>query len=89
MFFTLAVSILQREQPHFIFNALSERYKFHDHEGSYFVTCTVVHWIDLFTRKHLKSNHFLDQKLSYIYNNLIEREIVEEPKHYLLSSAID
>ncbi len=33
---------------------MSEKYKFHDPEGIYFVTCTVVHWIDLFTRPELK-----------------------------------
>ncbi len=33
---------------------MSEKYKFRDPEGIYFVTCTVVHWIDLFTRKEFK-----------------------------------
>lgn len=37
-----------------IFASMSEKYKFHDPEGLYFVTCTVVHWIDLFTRRELK-----------------------------------
>ena len=35
---------------------MSEKYKFHDPEGIYFTTSTVVFWIDLFTRplyKHL------------------------------------
>ena len=30
---------------------MSEKYKFIDREGVYHVTLTVVHWIDLFTRK--------------------------------------
>lgn len=33
---------------------MSEKYKFHDQHGVHFVTTTVVHWIDLFTRKGLK-----------------------------------
>ena len=33
---------------------MSEKYKFNNPEGIYFVTCTVIHWIDLFTRKELK-----------------------------------
>lgn len=32
---------------------MSEKYKFRDPEGIYFVTSTIVHWIDLFTRKEL------------------------------------
>jgi putative transposase len=33
---------------------MSEKFKFHDPEGLYFVTSTVVHGIGLFTRKGLK-----------------------------------
>ncbi|MCX2742675.1 transposase [Mangrovivirga sp. M17] len=33
---------------------MSEKYKFSDPKGIYFVTCTVVHWIDLFTQKHFR-----------------------------------
>ncbi len=33
---------------------MSEKYKFHDPEGMYFVTLSIVHWIDLFTRKEFK-----------------------------------
>lgn len=33
---------------------MSEKYKFHDPYGLYFATATIVHWIDLFTRKELK-----------------------------------
>ncbi|MFY0602260.1 MAG: transposase [Cyclobacteriaceae bacterium] len=42
---------------------MSEKYKFHDPEGLYFVTCTIVHWIDLFTRKELK--HVIVESLKY------------------------
>ncbi len=30
---------------------MSEKYKFHNEEGIYFITPTIVGWIDLFTRK--------------------------------------
>lgn len=33
---------------------MSEKYKIHDPEGRYFVTLSVVYWVDLFTRKELK-----------------------------------
>ena len=33
---------------------MSEQYKFHDKEGLYFTTTTVVDWIDVFTRKNHK-----------------------------------
>ena len=33
---------------------MSEKYKFHNKEGIYFVILTVVHWIDLFTSKDYK-----------------------------------
>lgn len=167
---------------------MSEKYKFHNPEGLYFVTSTIVHWIDLFTRKEFKhiiveslrycqkekglivhawclmpshlhmiisakngdlagiirdfkkhtskaivkemdlinesrkewllrafknagekltrithykvwqdgnqpkeiiTNYFLDQKLDYIHNNPVENEMVDEPEHYLYSSARD
>lgn len=42
---------------------MSEKYKFHDPEGIYFTTSTVVHWIDLFTRKEFK--HIIINSLIY------------------------
>jgi len=42
---------------------MSEKYKFNNPEGIYFVTSTVVHWIDLFTRKEFK--HILIESLKY------------------------
>ena len=42
---------------------MSEKYKFDDSEGIYFVTSTIVHWIDLFTRKQLKE--LIINSLSY------------------------
>lgn len=35
------------------------------------------------------ANECLDQKLAYIHNNPVENEIVEEPEHYIYSSAGD
>lgn len=31
-----------------------DRYKIHDQNSTYFITCTVIKWIDLFTRKEYK-----------------------------------
>ncbi len=33
---------------------MSEKYKIHDHEKAYFITMTIVGWIDVFTRKNHK-----------------------------------
>ncbi len=46
---------------------MSEKYKFRNPEGCYFVTCTIVHWIDLFTRKELK--HVVIDSLKYCQEN--------------------
>lgn len=52
---------------------MSEKHKFDDPEGIYFVTLTVVFWIDLFTRKELKHivvdslKHCQDEKGLVIY----------------------
>ena len=40
---------------------MSEKYKFDDPEGKYFLTVTVVNWIDLFTRVELKDIIIDDQ----------------------------
>jgi putative transposase len=42
---------------------MSEKYKFHNPEGIYFITSTVVHWIDVFTRKECK--HIILESLQY------------------------
>ncbi|PTB98021.1 transposase [Marivirga lumbricoides] len=42
---------------------MSEKYKFNNLEGIYFVTCTIVYWIDLFTRKEY--NHIIIDTLRY------------------------
>jgi REP element-mobilizing transposase RayT len=42
---------------------MSEKYKFRDPDGLYFVTLTVVHWIDLFTRPDYK--HVIIESLGH------------------------
>jgi putative transposase len=42
---------------------MSEKYKFHDPYGIYFVTLTIVDWIDLFTRPDYK--HMIVESLKY------------------------
>lgn len=42
---------------------MSEKYKIHDPEGKYFVTLTIVYWIDVFTRKELK--HVMLDSMQY------------------------
>jgi putative transposase len=167
---------------------MSEKYKMHNPEGMYFLTMTIVHWIDLFTRselsdvivasikhcqkekglviyawcimpshihlilsskqekpsdiirdlkkftskelvktigvinesrsewllnafekagkrlnritknkvwqdgnrpKELETNHFMKQKLDYIHSNPVQARFVDEPEHYVYSSARD
>jgi REP element-mobilizing transposase RayT len=45
---------------------MSEKYKFHDPEGIYFVTLTVVFWIDLFSRRDYK--YLIIESLAYCQN---------------------
>lgn len=44
-------------------------------------------WQDGNEAKELNTNAFIDQKLNYIHQNPVRAEIVEEPEHYLYSSA--
>lgn len=46
---------------------MSEKYKFSDPDGIYFVTITVVHWIDLFTRPDYK--YMIVDSLKYCQKN--------------------
>jgi putative transposase len=45
---------------------MSDKYKFHDPAGTYFVTSTIVGWVDLFTRPELK--HIITDSLRYCQN---------------------
>ena len=42
---------------------MSEKYKFTDPDGIYFVSPTIIHWIDLFTRKEFR--HIIIDSLKY------------------------
>lgn len=46
-------------------------------------------WQDGNEAKELISNSFIDQKLNYIHQNPVRAEWVDEPEHYLYSSARD
>jgi putative transposase len=46
---------------------MSEKYKFDDQSGMYFITPTVVGWVDLFTRVELK--HIVVESLRYCQAN--------------------
>ncbi len=46
---------------------MSRNYKFHDPDGLYFVTSTVVHWIDVFTRRQYKE--IIIDSLNYCVGN--------------------
>ncbi len=46
---------------------MSEKYKFIDPKGKYFVTMGIVYWIDLFTRKELK--YIIINSLKYCQQN--------------------
>ncbi|UKT63986.1 hypothetical protein [Pedobacter mucosus] len=37
----------------------------------------------------METNHFKEQKLSYIHNNPVEAGIVYEAEHYVYSSALN
>ncbi len=45
------------------FGPMSEKYKFNDPDGTYFMTTSVVGWIDVFTRPELK--HVIIDSLKY------------------------
>ncbi|RNI29709.1 transposase [Rufibacter immobilis] len=46
-------------------------------------------WQDGNEAKEIHSNEFLQQKIEYIHQNPVWAELVQEPAHYLYSSALD
>jgi REP element-mobilizing transposase RayT len=60
---------------------MSEKYKFNNPDGIYFVTLTIVRWIDLFTRPEFK--HILIDALSHCQNEkgLVIYAYVVMPSH--------
>jgi putative transposase len=57
--------------------------RFQTGQNSHQVWQEGMHPVELFTRK------FSNQKMDYIHNNPVVAGIVDEPQHYLLSSARD
>ena len=54
-----------------------DKYFITDQHATYFITCTVIHWIDLFTKKEYKDiiveslNHCIDNKNLQLYSWVI------------------
>ncbi|MBT3207598.1 MAG: hypothetical protein HN704_11865 [Bacteroidetes bacterium] len=76
---------------------MSDKYKIYEPYKAYFITMTTVGWLDVFTHKNHKMaivdslkycqrNKGLE-KLNYIYQNPVQKMIVQEPQDYLFSSA--
>ena len=57
-----------------------DKYIISDKSGCYFVTFTVIHWIDIFSRK---------ERLNYIHDNPVRNGLLDEPWDYVYSSARD
>ena len=84
---------------------MSEKYKFHNEDGIYFITPSIVNWIDLFTRQTyselvLDSLRYCQKEKgliihawciipSHLHNNPVEHDIVFRAEDYVFSSAID
>ena len=71
----------QESRKEWIFNLMKFRGKCHPKN------IDVKFWKDGYDCFELYSNEAIDQKLNYIHNNPVRAEIVEEPHHYLYSSA--
>ena len=67
---------------------MSRNYKFYNPEGIYFVTFTVVRWIDVFTRREYKD--ILVESLEYCIKNkglqLYAWVIMSNHVHLIISS---
>ena len=59
--------------------------------GSHFLRENMKYhfWQDGSHPEEIHSNEFFDQKIDYIHNNPVKAGFVEEPHHYIYSSAID
>ncbi len=62
---------------------MSDKYKIFDQEEAYFITMTIVGWIDVFTIKNYKL--LITNSLKYCQQN--KGFIVEKEEDYLYSSA--
>ncbi|MEA3455575.1 MAG: hypothetical protein U9R26_03625 [Campylobacterota bacterium] len=59
------------------------RYKIYEPTHPHFVTCTILHWLPIFTKKESVKI----SKIKYIHNNPVKRGYVEEAAHWRYSSA--
>ena len=69
---------------------MSDKYKFDDPDGMYFITTTVVGWVDLFTRPELK--HIVIDSLRFCQQNkgLVIHAWCLMPSHlHMIASTID
>lgn len=68
---------------------MSEKYKFHNEEGIYFITPTIVNWIDLFTRKVYCDIILRSLKFCQIEKGLIIHAwcIMSSHLHLIISSS--
>jgi REP element-mobilizing transposase RayT len=70
---------------------MSDKYKMHEQEKAYFLTMSVVGWIDVFTRRNhaevIYNPLFFYNKLNYIHKNPVQEMIVKNEEDYLFSSA--
>ena len=62
---------------------MPDKYKIFDQEEAYFITMTIVGWIDVFTRKNYKL--LITNSLNFCQQN--KELIVEKEEDYLFSSA--
>jgi hypothetical protein len=62
---------------------MSRKYRTRDQSGIYFVTFTVIDWIDIFIRE------LIDQKLEFIHLNPVAAGFVDLPESWVHSSARD
>ena len=46
-------------------------------------------WQDGNRPKELETNYFMKEKLEYVHNNPVTARVVDEPEHYIYSSARD
>jgi len=63
------------------------RYKIYEPTHPYFVTCTILNWILIFTRQETVEIVF--DSLKYIHHNPVKRGYIDEAKHWRYSSTKD
>ena len=69
---------------------MSEKYKVNNPNGIYFITCTIIGWVDLFTRPEYKD--ILIQSLKYCIKKkglLVHAYVIMSSHIHLIVSAKD